>query len=213
MPGAEQRLYNQIAAQSLERIAALSDGVFAIAMTLLVLDLHVPTRVVGHGELELLRALVALSPRLLAYLMSFMTLGIFWAGQQTQLHHFSKTNRDLTWIHFVFLCVVSLMPFSTAFLAEYMTFRTALVLYWFNILLLGVVLYWSWKYACKAGLLKEEVTLEIQCAVERRILVAQAFYLLGAALCVFNTYVSIAFILLVQLQFAIAPKRSWFSRF
>jgi uncharacterized membrane protein len=208
----EPRLYNQIAGQSLERIAALSDGVFAIAMTILVLDLHVPALAAGHGERELLQALAGLSPRLLAYLMSFMTLGIFWAGQQTQLHHFRKTNRDLTWIHFVFLCVVSLMPFSTAFLAEYMTFRTALVLYWFNILLLGAVLYWSWKYACKAGLLREEVTLDLQCAVERRILIAQAFYGFGAVLCVFNTYVSIGFILLVQLNFAVAPKRGFFSR-
>ena len=56
--------YNRIAGQSVERLAALSDGVFAVAMTLLVLDLHTPVAAAIHGEHDLWRALVALSPRL-----------------------------------------------------------------------------------------------------------------------------------------------------
>jgi len=79
--------YNRLAGHSVERLAALSDGVFAVAMTLLVLDLHSPVSQAVHSEYDLWRALVALSPRLLTYLMSFLTLGIFWAGQQTQLNH------------------------------------------------------------------------------------------------------------------------------
>src|ERR1017187_10291553 len=114
-------LYNLVAGQSLERQAALSDGVFAIAMTLLVLDLRVPASTAIHSEGDLLSALVALSPRLLAYFMSFMTLGIFWVGQQTQLSSFARSNRDLTWMQIAFLLVVALMPFSTALLAEFIT--------------------------------------------------------------------------------------------
>jgi len=68
-----------------ERLAALSDGIFAVAMTLLVLDLHAPLKDAVHSEHDLWRALVALSPRLVMFMMSFMTLGIFWIGQQTQL--------------------------------------------------------------------------------------------------------------------------------
>jgi uncharacterized membrane protein len=80
--------YNRIAGQSLERPPALSDGIFAMAMTLLVLDIR------------------ALSPRVVMYLMSFMTFGIFWTGQQTQFNALSRSNRDLSWIHIVFQAAV-----------------------------------------------------------------------------------------------------------
>ena len=74
-------IYNRIAGQNLERLAALSDGVFAVAMTLLVLDLRAPAHEAIHSEHDLLAALLALAPRLVTYLMSFLTLGIFWLGQ------------------------------------------------------------------------------------------------------------------------------------
>jgi len=85
-------LYNRVAGQGVERVAALSDGMFAVAMTLLVLDLRVPARDAVHSEHDLWRVLVALSPRLLIFLMSVMTLGIFWVGQQTQLNHFARAG-------------------------------------------------------------------------------------------------------------------------
>ncbi|HEY5347238.1 MAG TPA: TMEM175 family protein [Rhizomicrobium sp.] len=72
--------YNRIAGKNLNRLEALSDGVFAVAMTLLVLDLRAPAIAAIHSEADLWAALVVLSPRLLTYLMSFMTLGIFWLG-------------------------------------------------------------------------------------------------------------------------------------
>ncbi len=103
--------YNAIAGQSVERLAALSDGLFAVAMTLLVLDLKVPAAEAINTDQALLVALEALTPRLLIYLMSFLTLGIFWVGQQTQLSHFARSDRHLTWIHLAFLFAISLMPF------------------------------------------------------------------------------------------------------
>jgi uncharacterized membrane protein len=198
--------YNQITGQSLERLAALSDGIFAVAMTLLVLDLHVPASEVIHSQGELWHTLAGAAPQLISYVMSFMTLGIFWHGQQAQLNSFARSNRHLSWIHIVFLFAVSIMPFSTRLLAGFIAYRTVLIAYWGNILLLGVVLYASWRYAEHAGLLAEDVTREKQCAMERRILVAQALYAFGACLCLINTYVSIAFIVLVQLNFALAPR-------
>jgi len=71
-----EKSYNQIAGKSIERIAALSDGLFAIAMTLIVLEIHVPEHTGIHSESELWGALATLSPRVLTYLLSFMTLGI-----------------------------------------------------------------------------------------------------------------------------------------
>ena len=148
--------YNRIAGKSAERLAALSDGVFAVAMTLLVLDLRAPAAESIHSEHDLWRGLVMLAPRLLMYMMSFMTLGIFWVGQQTQLNHLERSDRSLTWIHLVFLFEVTVTPFSTALLAEHTQYRVALLVYWLNIFLLGTTLYWSWVCALGSGLVKAD---------------------------------------------------------
>jgi len=200
--------YNRFAGRSVERLAALSDGIFAVAMTLLVLDLHAPVAEAIHSELDLLHSLAALSPRLLMYVMSFLTLGIFWIGQQTQLNHLDRSDRNLSWIHLAFLLAVTLMPFSTTLLAEFTARRTALLLYWANILALGAVLYASWGYATRRGLVKADLSSEVTAAICRRILIGQSLYAFGALLCVFSTYWSIAFMVLIQLEYAIAP-RSW----
>ncbi len=199
-------LYNSIAGQSVERLAALSDGVFAIAMTLLVLDLHVPVSTQIHTESDLWRTLVLLTPRFVPYLLSFMTLGIFWVGQQTQLNQFARADRTLTWIHIGFLFAVSLMPFSTGLLAEFITYRLAVVVYWLNLLLLGVMLFMSVRYAVRAQLMKEDVTPELIAVHERRIVTYQVLYAIGTLLCVINTYVSIAFIILLELNSVFAPR-------
>jgi len=202
-------LYNRVAGKSVERLAALSDGIFAVSMTLLVLDLRVPTAEAIHSERDLWHALAVLSPRLLIFLMSVMTNGIFWVGQQTQLNQFASADRNLAWIHIAFLCSITLTPFSTSLLAEFIHYRIALLTYWFNILLLGLTLYWSWNYATRAHLLADDVPAEIHQAVVRRIVIAQSLYACGAALCFFNTYYSIAAIVLVQVNYAIAPRFCW----
>jgi uncharacterized membrane protein len=183
-------------------------------MTLLVLDLRVPAAEAVHSEHDLRRILIALSPRLLVFLMSIMTNGIFWVGQQTQLNYFARSDRNLAWIHIGFLCAITLTPFSTSLLAEFIHYRTALLVYWSNILLLGLTLYWSWSYATRAHLLVDDLPPEIHPAVIRRIVIAQSLYAAGAALCFINTYWSIAAIVMVQVNYAIAPRFCWglFSR-
>jgi len=203
--------YNQLAGQSVERLAALSDGIFAVAMTLLVLELHVPGAEAIHSEHDLWQALLKLAPRLLVYCMSFVTLGIFWNGQQVQLSHMDHADRNFTWIQIGFLAVVCLIPFSTALLGQYIHYRLALLLYWLNILVLGVVIFSSWRCAVTGKLMKEDLPYDVRCAVERRIIVAQALYAFGAALCIIHPYWSIAFIVLIQLNFAFAPRIRWLS--
>ena len=79
-----------------------------------------------------------------------MTLGIFWLGQQTQLSRLERSNRDLTWLHFLFLAVVTVLPFSTRLLSDFLTYRTAFLIYWANIFLLGATIYAAWAYAERA---------------------------------------------------------------
>jgi len=198
--------YNQIAGRSVERLAALSDGIFAVALTLLVLDLRIPATEAVHSEHDLWRALLTMSPQLLMYMMSFLTLGIFWVGQQTQLNHLARSDRSLSWIHLVFLFAVTLTPFSTRLLAEFPAYRVALLIYWLNIVLLGAALYFSWVCATGTGLVKQDMPADVPRAVMRRIVIAQSLYAFGALLCVVSTYWSIAFIVLVQLNYAIAPR-------
>ena len=198
--------YNKIAGQSVERLAALSDGVFAVAMTLLLLELHTPAQDVIHSESDLLHAMAAFGPQLAVYLMSFLTLGIFWMGQQTQLNYLQRSDRNLSWLHLAFLFAVTLMPVSTRFLTEFAQYRSALLAYWANIFLLGVVLYLSWGCATRAHLIQDKIPPEVPSAICRRIVVGQVLYAFGALLCVFNSYWSIAFIVLVQMYFAIAPR-------
>jgi uncharacterized membrane protein len=200
--------YRQIAGASVERLSALSDGIFAVAMTLLVLGLSVRSVVALHGSERKFwdDVLGPLWPHLLTYLMSFLTLGVFWVGQQTQLHHLRRTNRDLSWIHLVFLLFVSLMPFSTVLVADYITYRLAIIVYWLNIALLGAILYVGQRYARRARLMKDHVTDATIAAMERRIIVYQALYALGAALSLASTYASIGFIIAVQLNAAITPR-------
>jgi len=207
------RSYNELAGRRLDRIAALSDGVFAISMTLIVLEIRVPDPGPIRSEQDLWNALLTLGPRLVTYLLSFLTLGIFWNAQQTQLNLFASADRDLTWLQLAFLATVALMPFSTSLLAEFITFRLALVEYWANIFLLGVIVFLALIYAETHGLLDKDTTPVALRVIKRRIVVAQALYAFGALLCLANPLWSIAFIVLVQLNFAIAPKIPILSRF
>jgi len=196
-------MYNRIAGQNLERIAALSDGLFAIAMTLIVLEIRVPPEASIHSDADLWRAL---SPRIVMYLMSFLTLGVFWVAQQTQINYLTRADRDFAWIHIAFLAGVATMPFSTTLLGEFITYRTAMMVYWANIVLLGMTLYWSWRHARSAGLIKPDAPPQVDQVIERQIIVAQALYAFGMLLCLASTFLSIGFIFLVQIYYAVAPR-------
>jgi uncharacterized membrane protein len=207
------RRFNEFAGTNLDRLAGLSDGIFAVGMTLLVLGLSVPTLRAGASEGDVWHALLELSPNVLVYTMSFMTLGIFWVGQGTQLNLLARSNRHYSWLQLAFLLSVTLVPFSTALLARYPTLRVALVEYWLNIVLLGLTLLVGLQYGLRAGLFKED-TPEAAPLMRGRIVIAQSLYAIATATCiVFPTWVSIGLIFLVQLNYVIAPRLPILHRF
>jgi uncharacterized membrane protein len=201
-------VYNRIAAGDVGRIEALSDGIFAFAATVLVIDIRTPEIAGVRGEADLIAALAASLPQFLTWLMSLMTLGIFWVGQQTQLNRVARADRDLTWLHFVFLAIVTLLPFTTRLLETFFEFRTAFVVYWVNILSCGVALYATWSYAERAGLVGDP-SPELSQAIRRRIVIAQGLYALGLLAGLVRVEVGIALILIIQLNYAIAPRLPW----
>jgi uncharacterized membrane protein len=99
----------------------------------------------------LLSALAELAPRWLTWGLSVMTLGIFWVGQQTQLNQLERADRDFTWASYLFLASITALPFSTRVLADFFEFRTAIVLYWANILLCGATIYLTWALGSAAS--------------------------------------------------------------
>jgi len=205
--------YNQIAGLNNQRIEAISDGVFAIALTLLILDIKVPVSEAIRTEKELFNAFVGLAPKLLSYFLSFMTMGIYWSAHSSQFHYISKSDRNLNWINLFFLLFVSIVPFTTAFLSHYITFRLAIGIYWLNIFLLGFMLALNWRYALKNNFisLNEDEESVVTNAIKRRIIEAQTLYSLGALLCFINTYLSIVVLIIIQLNYALAftSKRTW----
>ena len=180
----------------MERLAALSDGIFGVAMTLLLLELRVPAKELIQNEGALRNALGDLRLPLVVYLMSFLTLGIFWVGQQTQLNHLARSERHLTWIHLAFLFIVTIMPFSTRLLIEFIHYRTALLAYWANIFLLGAMLYPVGARNSRRPRQERHSTPSCLAAICRRIGLLNRFTRLARLLCVFHPYWSIGFIVL-----------------
>ena len=200
--------YNDIAGErSLDRIGALSDGLFAIAMTLIVLEIRVPDIGEHPTNAQLADALVGLAPRFLTYLLSFLTLGIFWNAQHSQLNHIARADRHFAWLQLAYLAVVALLPFSTSLLADYIEVVLAFAFYWLNLLALGVMLFVAWVYAERAGLVRPGTSPEVGRAIRRRIFNYQSLYTIGLVIAiVVGTIPGIVFVVLVQLNAAIAPR-------
>jgi uncharacterized membrane protein len=198
-----------------DRLSGISDGIFSVGMTLLVLGLVVPAlNGSATTEGQLLEGMRRLGPNALVYTMSFMTLGIFWLGQGTQLSHLERSNRNYVWIHLAFLFAVTMVPFSTLLLARFYWLRFALFEYWLNIVLLGGTLFVGLEYGLRAHLFKEEDTHDLRVLMRGRILIAQSLYGIAALLCViFPTWVSIAVITLVQINYVLAPRIPILDRF
>lgn len=192
-------------AERRNRVMGITDGLFAIALTLIVIEIHVPDHREVHSERDLIQAVIDLAPHFLAYGISFLTLTIFWFGQQAQHQMVWEVDRRLATLHLGFLAFVALLPFSTGLLAEYLDYRTAVVIYWLNLLMLGMFLHFSWQYAVRHGLVLDTVTGTTERMVRQRIVKAQVLWAIGAALSLLVPAVGIGFILAAQLAYVINP--------
>lgn len=200
----ENNTYNKIAGQDTGRILAISDGVFGVALTLLVLEIRVPFMASIRSEQDLMQAFFALKSKFLVYLLAFMTTGIFWVGHSSQYKYIEGSDRNLNWINLLFLLSVTMLPFTTAFLGDYTHFKFPIAVYWFNLLLMGIMLYINWAYACRHHFVDEKIKALADLPLRRRIVIAQSLYLLGALLCFISPFLSIAFIIAVQMNYAFA---------
>ena len=121
------------------RIAALVDGIFAVAMTLLVLDLKLPEGVKMSSDAEVWRQLLELTGRFSTYTLSFIVLGTFWIGHHSLFHFVRKVNRGLLWLNLLFLLFITLLPFSTNLLSGHTHLQIPIVVYGINLLLISLI--------------------------------------------------------------------------
>jgi uncharacterized membrane protein len=130
------------------RIEALGDGIFAIAMTILVLEIHVPV-IDNANSRKLLHVLRELAPHVAGYIVSFLILGTLWIGHHNHFVYIRRADRLLLWLNIGFLCSIAFLPFSTALLGAYSNQPVAAALYGSNLLAAGGFLWGHWVYATR----------------------------------------------------------------
>lgn len=163
------------------RIEALADGVFAIAMTLLVLQFKVPDLQPEQMD-QLSDWLVDLGPKISAYVISFMTCGVFWVAHHVQMNYVYRSDRIFMWMNIVFLMVISAIPFSAALIGEYHESALAIRIYCCNLMLAFMVLYFQKLYAEGPGrLVDREIDPDFLRIAGQRMLVGPVIYA-GAAI-------------------------------
>ncbi len=134
---------------STRRMETLIDGVFAIAMTLLVLDFKVPTIPEGSSVDALPKLILALWPNFFNYVQSFMLLGLFWIVHHRQFDCIQFIDHGLLWLNIGSLMFIALIPFSTSLIAQYGDVQIGAVIFECNLLVIGCFLYVQWWYVTR----------------------------------------------------------------
>jgi len=144
---AEEDESNKRHRHGLDRTLALSDGVFAFAVTLLVLDLFVPTLSPGASSTDLWQALSKEYISFLNYIFSFLIAGVWWNGHHRGFERVRNSNSTLRWLNLLFLLWIALLPFFTKLLDQYSTLQLGVVLYAVDQAAAGLSLTLIWLYA------------------------------------------------------------------
>ena len=132
--------------RALDRLIFFSDAVFAIAITLLVLNIAVPVIRPGAEGTEFTPALLATVPSIFSYALSFLVIGAYWLAHMRTFHHVVRFDRRLAALNLLFLLFVAFIPFPTALIGAYGSQLGAVVLYAATIAITGLVLNLVWFY-------------------------------------------------------------------
>ncbi len=171
--------HSENSALSFERIVFFSDAVFAIVITLLVLEIKVP-HLEEFSEEAMRGALIEMIPKFIGFIFSFFIIGLMWVEHHRIFRFIGNFDMGLLWRNLVFLLGISFIPFPTALFSEYFTSKTAFVIYALSFAFAALAKLWVWNYAVKKNLMVEDFDQTLALKISRRSLGVP----LGCALCV-----------------------------
>jgi uncharacterized membrane protein len=185
------------------RIEAFSDGIFAIAITLLILEIKVPAA--GQGNLA--AALLRQWPSYLAFLLSFAFIGIMWMNHHRMFSHIKRSNDTLLLLNLLLLLGVTALPFPTAVLATHLGTseqRTAALLYNGLFVVIAVFFNVLWRYAVSRHLLDKSMTASAA-MISRQYAFGPVIYLICFVLAWVDVRISLAVNVALAIFFALPP--------
>ncbi len=188
-----------------KRIEALSDGVFAIAMTLLILEFHVPDLPPNAPNVQVAPALFKLWPKFFTYVVSFISLGVYWIGHHNMYHAIRRSDRVLLWLNVLFFMFVSFLPFSTSVLNAFRQTQIAPLFFGANLTIIGWILYLQWMYAnSQHDMFAGFVTDEYRQSIRFRFLMIPIVATLTMLVCFWSTEITLSIYALI-LPFYMIP--------
>ena len=152
-----------------ERMLFFSDAVFAIAITLLAIEIKIPSIQLHGSESELGLALLRSLPKITGFLVSFMLIGQTWIEHHRLCGYMVKHDSGLLWKNLMILLFVAFMPFTTALLSEYFWSRVAICLYAFSFAGLGMAKAFLWRHAVNRNLLPHDLDRMLVARISRRV--------------------------------------------
>ena len=198
--------FNSEKLNSVDRLEAFSDGVFGVAITLLVLNIRVPLAqdIQSSTPSTLANALLQQWPIYLSYVLSFFTIGIVWANHHRTFTYISHADHTLRMLNLFLLMTVTLIPFTTQLLSTYIQppsstanvindgQTTAAFVYALGWVLLSIAYNLLWRYAIAKKLVHEQLTATALRNISRRVLLGLVLYLVAAIGAFFNAFVGVA---------------------
>ncbi len=188
------------------RIEAFSDGVFAIAITLLILEIKIPG--VGNGDLS--RQLLRQWPSYIAFVISFAFIGIMWINHHRLFTHIKRSNNALLFLNLLLLLGVCAVPFPTAVLAQHFgqsDQRTAAILYHGTYFAIAIFFNILWGYSSR-HLLGKEADLSAAHTISAQYALGPLLYLVCIALTWVNVPLSLLMNVALAVFFALPPHRA-----
>lgn len=191
------------------RLEAFSDGVFAIAITLLVLEIDIPSA----ESSDLWHQLTELWPAFAAYLVSFMVIGIIWVNHHGVIDHLRRTDRGVLYLNLALLLTVGFLPYPTAVLAEHLNTgadeEVAAAFYSGAMTLMGLAFGTLWVYITRhRELLGVELTDDEVQTATRRFILGNPFYALAIGISFVSPAAVLVIIAALALYYAVAGMRS-----
>jgi uncharacterized membrane protein len=187
-----------------KRIQSLTDGAFAIAMTIMVLELEIPA---GLSGAELHNYFFEHTfQELFIYFLGFVTLGILWIGSHFHHHHVMKTDRISSWLNIIFLMFICIIPFSIGFLINYRHDKLTIIFLSVNLILSNVANYLMLWYAWKKAYIKPYFTPGHFTHAKRRILLPIYIYLVTIPVSFFETMLAL-YLFIIPVVLHIIPEK------